>query len=79
MQPLYDEPESESEAESESEPAPSPTSSPSRRFITAMLVYAVLAVLAGIRLDGRPRLVVWIFLGLFAVKTLLVVLKSSSD
>ena len=46
-----------------------------RRFIVAMFLYAVLAVAASFRLDGRPRLVVWLVLGLFAVRTLLAVLK----
>ena len=49
-----------------------------RRAIMAVTAYAALAVLAAARLDGKPRLVVWLFLGLFAVKTLLVVLKERS-
>jgi len=44
-----------------------------------MSVYAALAVLAAYRLDGRPRLVVWLVLGLFAVRTLLAVLKQRID
>lgn len=89
MQPSYDDPNPEaltdSDALSESGSLPDfeaetpHDSSPKRRLITAMLAYAILAVLAGLRLDGRPRLVVWIFLGLFAVKTLLVVLKRQAD
>lgn len=50
-----------------------------RRAVIALAAYAALAVLAGIRLDGRPRLVVWLFLGLFAVKTLLMVLKQRTN
>ena len=44
-----------------------------------MSAYAVLAVLAGFTLDGKFRIGVWIFLGLFAFKTWLVVLKRRSD
>jgi|HubBroStandDraft_6_1064221.scaffolds.fasta_scaffold7676283_2 hypothetical protein len=50
-----------------------------RRFVVAMLVYAALAVLSSFRLEGRPRIAVWIVLGFFAVKTLLAVLKQSVD
>jgi hypothetical protein len=50
-----------------------------RRLIIAMLVYAGLAVLATVRLDGRLRLVVWLFLGLFALKSILLVLKQRAD
>jgi hypothetical protein len=50
-----------------------------RKFIAAMAVYAVLAVLAGFTLDDPLRLAVWIFLGLFALKTWLVVLKRRMD
>lgn len=51
----------------------------SSRFLIAMLVYAGLATAAALRLDGRPRLVVWLVLGLFAFRTVLVVLKQSID
>ena len=51
----------------------------SSRFLIAMLVYAALATAATLRLDGRPRLVVWLVLGLFAFRTVLVVLKQSTD
>jgi hypothetical protein len=44
-----------------------------------MLAYIALAVAASYRLDGRPRLVVLVVLGLFAVRTLLVVLKQRID
>jgi hypothetical protein len=50
-----------------------------RKFIAAMAVYAALAVLAGFTLDDPLRLGVWIFLGLFALKTWLVVLKRRTD
>jgi hypothetical protein len=38
-------------------------------FRAAMLTYAALALIAGFALDGKFRLVVWIFLGGLAVKT----------
>jgi hypothetical protein len=44
-----------------------------------MSAYAILAVLAGFTLEGRVRLGVWLILGLFAIKTLLVVLKRLQD
>jgi hypothetical protein len=50
-----------------------------RRFVVAMLAYAVLAAVASYRLDGRPRLVVWLILGLFVVRTVLLVLKQRVD
>jgi len=50
-----------------------------QRFIIAMLFYAGLAIAASLRLDGRPRIVVLLVLGLFAFRTLLVVLKQSAD
>jgi hypothetical protein len=65
--------------EHDSNPAPAESRPTHRRFLIAMLVYAGLAILATVRLDGRPRLVVWIFLGLFAVKTLLLVLKQRAS
>ncbi len=75
MEPVPPDPVSDAEPE-----PPPPLSGPAyRRFIVAMLVYAALAVLAAFRLEGRPRLVVWMFLGLFAIKTLLVVLQQRTD
>lgn len=71
--PTIDPPDEEPEAEPES------PKTANRRFFTAILVYAGLAGLAAIRLDGRPRLVVWLFLGLFAIKTILAVLRQKSD
>jgi hypothetical protein len=50
-----------------------------RRFAAAMLIYALLAVAASFRLDGRPRIVVWLVLGLFVVRTFLAVLKQRAD
>jgi hypothetical protein len=50
-----------------------------RRLVVAMLVYAALAAVASFRLDGKLRLVVWLVLGLFAVRTVLVVLKDRID
>lgn len=38
-------------------------------FAAAMLTYAALALVATFSLDGKVRLVVWIFLGGLAVKT----------
>ena len=39
------------------------------RFASAMGMYAILAILAGVTLDGKMRLAVWIFLGGLALKT----------
>jgi hypothetical protein len=50
-----------------------------RRLVVAMLMYAALATAASFRLDGKPRLVVWLVLGLFAVRTVLLVLKQRID
>ena len=47
----------------------------SRRFLYAMLTYAVLAVLAGFTLDGVIRIATLVLLGGFALKTYLAVLK----
>lgn len=49
------------------------------RFLKAFAAYAVLAAGASFTLDGKPRMVVWLFLGLFAIRTILVVLKESVD
>ena len=46
-----------------------------RKFAAALSSYAVLAILAFFTLDGKIRLATWIFLGAFALKTWLVVLK----
>jgi hypothetical protein len=44
------------------------------KFYTALGCYAAIALLAGLTLDGKFRLVVWIFLGGLAVRTYLVTL-----
>ena len=49
------------------------------RFLRTMAVYLVLAILAGVTLDGNVRLASWIFLGGLAFKTWLVVLKRRMD
>jgi len=46
-----------------------------RKFGAAMASFAGLAVLAFFTLDGKILLATWIFLGAFALKTWLVVLK----
>ena len=46
-----------------------------RRFIYALLVYAVLAILAALTLDGLIRIATLVLLGGFALKTYLAVLK----
>ena len=50
-----------------------------RRFKYAMLTYAALAIVAAFTLDGPIRIATWIFLGGFALKTYLVVLKDRID
>lgn len=40
-----------------------------RRLWLAFAVYALIAVLAGLTLEGKFRIVVWIFMGGLAVKT----------
>jgi hypothetical protein len=42
-----------------------------KRFYYAMGTYAVLAVLAGLTLDGKMRLAVWIFVGGLALRTII--------
>jgi hypothetical protein len=50
-----------------------------RRFLYAMLTYAVLAILAGFTLDGVIRTATWVFLAGIALKTYLVFLKNRID
>ena len=50
-----------------------------RRFIYAMLTYAILALLAGFTLEGVVRIATWVLLGGFALKTYLVVLKDRAN
>jgi hypothetical protein len=47
-----------------------------QRFYVAMGMYAVLAILAGVTLEGKMRLAVWVFLAGLAVRTL-IALKAS--
>jgi hypothetical protein len=47
----------------------------SRKLRVTLASYAFLAILAFFTLDGKIRLATWIFLGAFALKTWLVVLK----
>jgi hypothetical protein len=42
-----------------------------KRLYWAMAAYAVIALMAGLTLDGKFRLAVWIFLGGLALKTLI--------
>jgi len=51
----------------------------SPRFSIAMGIYAILAVLAGFTLDGKIRLATWLFLGLFALKTVLAALRKRDE
>jgi len=44
-----------------------------------MAAFALLAILAGITLDGKIRLATLLFLGLFAVKTVLHVLRKRAE
>ena len=46
-----------------------------RKFAVTLATFAGLAILAFFTLDGKIRLATWIFLGAFALKTWLVVLK----
>jgi hypothetical protein len=50
-----------------------------RRFLSAMAVYAVLAILAGFTLTGDMRLLTWFILGAIAFKTWLVELRKRLD
>jgi hypothetical protein len=44
-------------------------------FLAAMICYAAIALLAGFTLDGKFRLVVWIFLAGLAIRTYLASLR----
>jgi hypothetical protein len=50
-----------------------------RRFLTALAVYAGLAILAGFTLTGDIRLLTWFILVALAVKTWLVELRKRLD
>jgi hypothetical protein len=41
------------------------------KFIVAMVVYAVLALIATFWIDGTLRIAIWILLGALALKTLI--------
>jgi hypothetical protein len=49
------------------------------RFRLAMAVYALLAVLAVVTLDGKIRIATLLILALFAVKTVLHVLRKRAE
>lgn len=49
------------------------------KFLMAMAAYALLAIAAWRTLDAEFLWVTWIILGFFALKTILVVLKSRMD
>jgi hypothetical protein len=59
---------------SEDEPKSEPGNS-RRKLYTALACYGVIAVLAGITLDGKFRLVVWVFLAYLAARTYLHALR----
>ena len=48
-------------------------------FTAAMGAYAVLAILAGLTLDGALRVAVWLLLGALAVKTWIQKLRESGS
>ena len=50
-----------------------------RKFALAAAIYAALAILAFFTLDGKIRIATWLFIGAFAFKTWLVVLKQRQD
>jgi hypothetical protein len=50
-----------------------------RKFAVTLAIFAGLAILAFFTLDGTIRLATWIFLGGFAFKAWLVVLKQRQD
>jgi hypothetical protein len=51
--------------------------SETRRFTAALCAYAVLALMAALTLTGIFRVVVWICLGAFAVKTWIASVRQS--
>ena len=50
-----------------------------RKFAVTMATFAGLAILAYFTLDGKILLATWIFLGAFALKSWLVVLKQRQN
>ncbi len=49
------------------------------RFFIATGIYAVLAILAAVTLDGAIRLATWVFLAGLAVKTYLATLRRDDE
>jgi hypothetical protein len=49
------------------------------RFSIAIGIYVILAVLAGVTLDGKIRLATWLFLALFALKTVFAMLRKRQE
>jgi len=49
------------------------------RLITAMLAYAMLALMAGLTLHGLFRAAVWVFLGGLAAKTWISVARDRQE
>ena len=49
------------------------------RLAVAMSVYAVLALLGAVALDGKIRIALWIFLGGLAAKTLIAAASKRND
>ena len=50
-----------------------------KKYLIAMGVYGLLAILAGFQMDGNIRLAVWIFLGGLAAKTWIGKLRMDQD
>ena len=50
-----------------------------RKLAIAVATYVVLAILAFFTLDGKLLIATWLFLGAFALKTWLAVLKQRQD
>ena len=73
--------ESDSELDPELDPElgpgldPEPVPKRGRKFYLALACYGAIALLATWTLDGKFRLVVWIFLGGLALKTYIATLK----
>jgi uncharacterized membrane protein len=49
------------------------------RLTVALLVYLALAATAGYFLDGRIRLMTWLILGVFALKTVIASIRQDMD
>jgi hypothetical protein len=59
----------------DNDPELDPAPQKGRRFYTALACYGAIAVLAALTLDGKFRLVVWIFMAGLALKTYIATLK----